>query len=280
MVPESNYANNFGFQWNRFRQTQLDSHTGLPISRDQMVAYSEWDLGLMHGKRVLDVGCGAGRFAEVALNAGADVVAIDYSTAVEACWHNHAGNPRLNVIQADVYNLPFAPGSFDYVYCFGVLQHTPDVAAAFAALPRQLKAGGRLAVGVYQKTRMDPLWPKYWLRPITTRLDPIKLFRLVEKAVPVLLPVSRAIARIPRIGRRARWAIPVANHEPDWPLNGEQVKEWAVLNTYDMFSARFDTPQTAATLRQWFQDAKLNAVSIERVGFLCGRGIRPPGNEP
>jgi hypothetical protein len=31
-VPESNYADNFGVQWNHFRQTQLDSHSGLPIS--------------------------------------------------------------------------------------------------------------------------------------------------------------------------------------------------------------------------------------------------------
>ena len=34
-VPSENYASTFGFQWNRFRKTQLDSHTGLPISKER-----------------------------------------------------------------------------------------------------------------------------------------------------------------------------------------------------------------------------------------------------
>jgi SAM-dependent methyltransferase len=275
MVPDDNYAQNFGFQWNRFQRTQLDSHTGLPISRDQLTAFMKSDLAALHGRRVLDVGCGAGRFTEVALNAGAEVVALDYSAAVDACWRNHAFHPRLHVVQGDIYNLPFVPASFECVYCIGVLQHTPDVAAAFRALPPQLAPGGRLTVGLYQKTSLDVLWPKYWLRPVTRRMDPLKLFRVVETVVPLLLPVSRAIARVPRIGRRLRYAVPVANHEPDWPLNEQQIREWAVLNTYDMFSAAYDEPQSAATVRAWFEQAQLDDVEIERVGFLTGRGTRP-----
>jgi uncharacterized protein YbaR (Trm112 family) len=77
-VPVDNYAGNFGFQWNRFRQTQLDSHTGVPISRERLLLSGGWTAEDLADKRVLDVGCGAGRFAEVALSAGARVVAVDY----------------------------------------------------------------------------------------------------------------------------------------------------------------------------------------------------------
>src|SRR5215212_4949591 len=66
-VPPENYAVNFGFQWNRFRRTQLDSYSGVPISRDRFFVSGGWTIEEMAGKRVLDVGCGAGRFAEVAL---------------------------------------------------------------------------------------------------------------------------------------------------------------------------------------------------------------------
>src|SRR6516162_4216431 len=82
-VSGSNYADNFGFQWNKFRQTQLDSYSGHPISAERFWKSSAWKQEELGGQWVLDCGCGAGRFAEVALNAGAKVVALDYSSAVD-----------------------------------------------------------------------------------------------------------------------------------------------------------------------------------------------------
>ncbi len=274
-VPSDNYAASFGLQWNRFRRTQLDSYTGVPISRDQLFSYSGWTREQLAGRLVLDVGCGAGRFTEVALAAGAEVVALDYSTAVDACWQNHQGHPRLNVLQADIYRLPFDPGRFDFVYCIGVLQHTPDVRAAFMALGPQLRPGGELTVGIYPKIALNLLWSKYWLRPITKRLPPDRLFRLVERAVPILLPISRALGRIPGVGRKLRWAIPVANHESDFPLSDHHLREWAVLNTFDMFAPAHDSPQSAATLTRWLDEAELDDVWVGRRGFLVGRGRKP-----
>lgn len=274
-VAADNYASNFGFQWNRFRRTQLDSHLRVSISRQRLFFSSEWTPEELRGKRVLDVGCGAGRFAEVTMASGAEIVALDYSSAVDACWDNLGPHPRLEVVQGDIYNLPFKPGSFDYVYCLGVLQHTPDVKRAFMSLPRQLVSGGKLAVDVYPKLALNALWPKYWLRPITKRMDPQRLFRIVEKLVPFLLPVSDAVARIPGVGRRARYAVPVANHRLDYPeLSYEQIREWAVLNTFDMFGPAYDQPQTGETLRTWFREAGMRDIKVFRKGHLVGHGVR------
>ncbi len=107
-VPDSNYADNFGMQWNLFRQTQLDSHSGQSISRDRFWKATGWDPQAMAGRWVLDCGCGAGRFAEIALGAGAKVIALDYSSAVDACYANWKDHPGLNVVQGDIYALPFA----------------------------------------------------------------------------------------------------------------------------------------------------------------------------
>jgi SAM-dependent methyltransferase len=144
-VPQSNYADNFGMQWNHFAKTQLDSHSGHTISADRFWKATGWNPAEMKDKWVLDVGCGSGRFAEVALAAGAHVVALDYSSAVDACAANLGHHPRFHVVQGDIYALPFAPASFDFVYSLGVLQHTPDVARAFAALPPMLAGGGDFA---------------------------------------------------------------------------------------------------------------------------------------
>lgn len=141
-VPESNYADNFGMQWNKFRQTQLDSYSGHPISADRFWRATGWAPGDIAGKWVLDVGCGAGRFAEVALQAGAKIVALDFSGAVDACFANLRHHPNLHVVQGDIYALPFLKAFFPFVYSLGVLQHTPDVAKAFAALPLMVAGGG------------------------------------------------------------------------------------------------------------------------------------------
>src|SRR5688500_16954973 len=118
-VAESNYADNFGLQWNKFRQTQLDSFTGLPISADRFWKATGWDPKHVRGKWVLDAGCGAGRFAQVALDAGANVVALDYSTAVDACYANLKHHQNLHVVHGDLYSLPLVPQSFDFVYSLG-----------------------------------------------------------------------------------------------------------------------------------------------------------------
>lgn len=273
-VPAANYAGNFGFQWNRFRRTQLDSHTGLPLSRDRFLFSTGWSAGELEGRRVLDVGCGAGRFAEVALSFGAHVTALDYSSAVEAAAANLGPHPRLNVVQGDIYALPFEPGTFDFVYCLGVLQHTPDVRRAFLCLPPLVREGGRVAVDVYPWFLRNVLWSKYWIRPFTKRIPRERLFPAVEHMVSVLLPLSRVVARIPLVGRKLRFAIPVANHEPDFPLTPEQVREWAVLNTYDMLAPAHDHPQSAQTLRRWFDEARLEDVHVFRKGHLIGQGRR------
>src|SRR5574339_753078 len=83
-VPPENYSSSFGFQWNRFRRTQLDSVTGQPISRDRFFGQSGWSPAAMDKRWTLDLGCGAGRFAEVALGTGTRLIAVDYSNAVDA----------------------------------------------------------------------------------------------------------------------------------------------------------------------------------------------------
>lgn len=276
-VPVENYAINFGFQWNRFRRTQLDSHSGLPISRDRFFRHSGWSPAILQGKRVLDVGCGAGRFAEVALAAGASVVALDYSSAVDACRQNLGANSKLDLVQGDVFSLPFKPGHFDFVYCFGVLQHTPDVHGAFLKLVDQIPSGGRLAVDVYRRQFTNIFWSKYWLRPLTTRLPQSQLFTLVQRIVPLLLPLSRLLGRVPGVGRKLRYLLPIADYEGVYQLSPSQLREWAVLDTFDMLAPAYDQPQTAETLRAWFEEARLVHVEVFRSGHVVGRGAKAVG---
>jgi hypothetical protein len=118
--------------------------------------------------------------------------------------------------------------------------------------------------------------PKYWLRPLTKRLPPPLLFRLVKAYVPVLLPLSSGVARLPKVGGRLRYLIPIANYTGVLPLSQEQLREWAILDTFDMLSPTYDQPQTGATLRQWFSEAGLQEVQIAETYLAVGKGAKRP----
>jgi SAM-dependent methyltransferase len=246
----------------------------VPISRDRFLRATGWTRDTLAGARVLDVGCGAGRFAEIALSLGASVVAVDYSSAVDACRAN-LPDANLQVAQADVYALPFAPGTFDFVYSLGVIQHTPDVERTIAALARQVKPGGELVVDVYRRHWRGWLHPRMWLRPITTRVEGRRLFAAVERAAPAMLKVSNAVGALPVVGSQLRRFVPVANYAGQLPLSPAQLEEWAILDTYDWLAPAYDQPQTAATLQRWMTDAGLAGVRVLTADHLTARGVRP-----
>jgi SAM-dependent methyltransferase len=133
-------ASAFGAQWTEFA---LDA----AVSREDLLLHlpSAWDESVFSG-RVLDVGCGMGRYTALAADHGAEVVGIDLSGAVEKAaelW------PHCSFVQGDIMAPPFTPRSFDLVYSFGVLHHLPDPIRGLCRCYELVKPGGRLLVWVY-----------------------------------------------------------------------------------------------------------------------------------
>ena len=163
-VPSEGYAHSFGYQWNTFDKTQLDSHMGNDLSRERFFATTQWPQK-MDGQVIIEAGCGMGRFTQIALETGAELFSFDLSNAVEANLRNNGDSCRVNIVQASIYEIPFRKDSFDKVFCMGVLQHCPDVRAAFMSLVPFLRPGGEIVIDVYHKHTglFPPL--KYWARP-------------------------------------------------------------------------------------------------------------------
>ncbi len=271
-VPASNYADSFGFQWNTHARTQLDSHSGLPISSNRL-----WEaLGgaaELTGERVLEAGSGAGRFTEVLASTGADVVTFDYSTAVDANARNRIGSRNVHIFQGDIFNIPLAEASFDTVICLGVLQHTPRPREAFCSLAKFVKPGGRLAIDVYRKDIAALLQWKYVLRPITRRMRKERLYRLIQAATPPLVPIAKLLRRV--AGRLGARLVPIVEYShlglPD-ALN----VQWAILDTFDMYSPAHDHPQSVDTVMNWFQEIGFTEIRVWRgANGVVGTGRRP-----
>jgi len=103
------------------------------------------------GRRVLEVGCGIGvdhaQFARHgAVGFGIDLTPIGCRVTSERLAHHGA---PARIACADCEHLPFADQSFDFVYSWGVIHHSPDTNTAARELVRVLRPGGKLLAMVY-----------------------------------------------------------------------------------------------------------------------------------
>jgi len=116
------------------------------------------------GQRVLEVGVGAGtdhlRFAR----GGARLSGIDLTEAAIALTRRRLAMEGLgsDLRVGDAEKLPFDDGSFDIVYSWGVIHHTPDVQRAAREIVRVLRPGGRFCVMVYNRRSLVAL--QTWIR--------------------------------------------------------------------------------------------------------------------
>jgi len=230
----------------------------------------------MTGQIVLEAGCGAGRFTEIALGTGARVFSFDYSLAIDANYRNNGHAPNLCLYQADIYHPPFAENTFDKIFCFGVLQHCPDVKGAFMSLLPPLKHGGEVVIDIYNRHPWIYLLDsKYWLRPLTKHIPNERLYRMVETIVPLLLPLKETLLDIPYLRTYLAGFIPVASYKRKYSLSPEQLLEWSILDTFDMLSPMFDQPQRIEDVRSWFNEAGLTNVSVDYgPNGINGRGTK------
>ncbi len=246
IAQAKNYTENFGMQWNKFSKTQIDRDL-LDISEKRFFAETRWDRNSLDGQNILEVGSGAGRFSKVVLDHTQAVLwSVDYSDAVTANYINNSAiaPERFHLFQASIYELPFSNDSFDKVFCMGVLQHTPDFEASVKALIDKARPGGEIVVDFYP---INGWWTKlnakYLLRPFTKRLSHERLMKFIEDNIDWLMKLEQGLHRV-GLGVLARF-LPIVDIHGTLPkdLSAAEKREWAILDTFDMFSPEYDNPQ-------------------------------------
>lgn len=261
-VPSEGYTGSFGMQWNMFSATQLDSATRADYSERRFDAEVGWNIAELGRGWSLEGGCGAGRFVEVVAGRGGRIVALDYSTAIDATARKFRDNRNVHPVQADVLLPPIASRSIDRVYSIGVLQHTEEPYLAMMSLLRLCKSGGRFAFVAYARRWYTPLYAKYLIRPLTKRLPPNVLLGAIKAAMPLLFPLSESLFGRPGIGRVARFVLPVANYPDKQGFDRAQRYEEAVLDTFDMLAPTYDKPLRPPVVRALLHKAPMAELNI------------------
>jgi SAM-dependent methyltransferase len=244
------------------------------LSEDRFFRQTNWSKDLS-GQKILEVGSGAGRFTEVALQTEAQIFSVDASRAVDANWNNNGHHPNLILCQASLYELPFPQNYFDKAFCFGVLQHTPNVALAFSTIARFVRPGGELVIDAYNKNYWRNFHtPMYLIRPITKRITHDRLYRWLSSWVPRLLPVSTWLREhIPLVGRQVSALVPIANYQGFLPTQSEEIiEQYALLDTFDTLSPRYISPQRPDTVQQWFLNSGYENIVFDNDTVFAMRG--------
>jgi SAM-dependent methyltransferase len=246
-VGEGSYAASFGFQWNAFRTTQLDSQNGTTISADTLTAATGWTAADYRGQLVLDVGVGSGRFAEIVAAAGGRVVGVDLTTAVDAAFATIGRRPHVHLVQADVFHMPFREATFDKAYAIGVLHHTPDPEAAFGRMVAALKDGGAVALYLYARYGPQHRFADA-IRAVTTRMPLRLMLWAASAAVPLYY-----VYRLPLVGGVLRMVAPISMHE-HW--------RWRWLDTFDWYTPRYQFKYLYPEVFRWFTRRGMRGVEL------------------
>lgn len=231
---------------------------------------------------MMEAGCGAGTFTEFALATEATVLSFDLSDGgVRANYKKNGHKENLLIVQADIFNIPARDGNFDYIYCFGVLQHTPAPKAAFLNLSLYLKRGvGKIATDIYTMPPpnhpYEPLWTnKYRMRRLLKNISDQKIYKLVVCYVNIFWPITRIILKLfPKKGVQYNRHFLFDDYPPRLPgMDPKKFKAFAMLDIHDFLAPDYDEPATEADYRSWHVEAGLNCIDVHP-GYngLEGRG--------
>jgi SAM-dependent methyltransferase len=262
-------ALSFGYEWREFSEMLPDYEANFRWY------FERFPLDSFAGKRILDAGCGTGRHTfHMARSGASEVVAMDFSQAIEVAAHNNRENPNTHFVQADIYHPPFLPDSFDFVYSLGVLHHLPDPEKGFRTLLPLLREGNYMNIYLYWNLEGEAAWRRTALsvvtnvRRLTTRMPHTllkKLSWLIAAGFQgVFVLPSRALARFERTRSLADRI----------PLGHYRKYSFRVLYTdqFDRFSAPLENRYSRAEVAAWFERAGLDDVVV-----LGGAGWRASG---
>jgi len=252
----------FGFEWNEFDEYAHEN-------------FEEWvdvDPSFFAGKFGLDAGCGAGRHSVKAHGYGARMVAMDLSPAVDAAYAKARMIPGIDVVQGDIFNPPFAPGIFEFIYSIGVIHHTPDPPTAFQRLVPFLARGGTIITMVYASGRPKALGVLSAIRRVSTRL-PLPLTKALSwlaAAIDTVFPIT--IYRV-----LAACGVPRRTLDKAAP---EHVRIYAKVNfeiCYTDWLDRLSYPYvhyySVEQVTEWYERAGITDAKVKNLGTYGVHGI-------
>ncbi|HAZ07739.1 MAG TPA: hypothetical protein DCZ01_04265 [Elusimicrobia bacterium] len=257
----------FGWEWLRYPGSRPGDKA--VFLEETMIAPEEFA-----GNRVLDAGCGMGRYGAVAISLGAEVVALDLSESLLRMAEAARTEPRLHPVEGDLLHPPFKKGVFDIVYSQGVLHHTSDTHASFKAVAALVKPRGLLAIwlygkaGRYQDFATNPIRPdREWIirrRRLAWFLVLIRhVLSDVLRVFTTRLPVSVTYALcypLTFLGAVPGLKYLTFSVDPDFQAR--------LIENFDWIAPPFQWHHTKEELARWYEEEGFSVVKLLPHGLV------------
>jgi len=245
-------SESFGFQWNVFSEMFME------YEKNFLNYVHPLSPSFFKNKVVLDAGCGFGRHTYYAAKYGAEVIGFDLSDAVEAAKKNCEKLPKVHIVQADIYRLPFAK-RFDFIMSIGVLHHLPEPEEGFLKLAELMDRYTEIFVWLYGR---EGRWFKVHIvegviRRITTRTPHRVLYYLCYAPASVY-HLSNMVYKF--LGRHKS----TSGIARLMPFRGYARFPFRVkhADAFDLLATPINNYYTKQDVEKWSRDAGLKDVTI------------------
>jgi SAM-dependent methyltransferase len=272
-VSSGAYSEAFGWQWRKYRRTQLDSYTGLSVSRNRLEHCLGMPVEGLKGKVVLECGSGAGRFTELLLGNCDYLVSTDLSDAVDANLENLKDRgPKYTLLQSDLNKSPLPREAFDVLICMGVLPFTPSPEASIRKLISHLKPGGLLVIDHYKReTGLRALEPYltlgYPLRAVLKRLNRETGLKATKALTAICDPIRKRTCHYKWLHRIVGRFLPSVCYYNQYPeLPSSIAYEWNELDTHNVLTAYHKHLRRPDELSNYVRSLGMEIVSCCEAG--------------
>jgi SAM-dependent methyltransferase len=266
-ADQARTRDSFGYEWTALYPQHGQTEREREIERFVFLEYTRTLPSDYRGKLVLDAGCGNGRYAKFTSEWGARVVGVDISSAVDVAAANLRSHDHVDIVQADLFRLPFRPGVFDLAYSVGVLHHTPDAAGAFRSVARTVRAGGSFSIFVHARGNRMLYRSNMLLRRFTAKAS----YKTTWRFSRALTALGQLLDRIPFAG----------------PMTALMLRQIFYFssdqhNNFDHYSAGFTSFHRREEVQEWYRGweeviVRFNGCASES---LYARGTKPQNVEP
>lgn len=261
----------FGDEWSKFTQQALSDRERAEVFQ-KYFSLIDWT---KKPKKVLDMGCGSGRWDVLVAPLVAELVAADASPEALSVAKRNIRADNVSFVECTPDTLPFVDEHFDFIFSLGVLHHLPDTQAAILSLVRKLAPDGVLLLYLYYAFDDRPVWFRtVWklsdlLRRCISRLPfPLRYLTSQVIALSVYWPMAR-IAKHFRV-------------PSSWPLNFYADRSFYVMRTdaLDRFGTKLERRFTKHQIVTMLESAGLKDIRFaeSQPHWVCAAS-KPPRSD-